>query len=197
MSSFCQLSCGYQAWTLSSTPIFSSIQWNYKARLTRQTFFLRGSIGVSLEVTADMLPYSWGSIPKLCTKKGHLRSSTVLLKIFCGKCRFEAGGHGASAATVLTLIPEIVDVVTAECHRLEIAPTIPVVAAGGFADGRQVSIWPRGNYSNAVICLFGNFATCGLSIRTMLRDLPMNGRPDLESVIQFLTSSWIECNLAF
>ncbi|MEJ8814812.1 nitronate monooxygenase [Variovorax ureilyticus] len=41
----------------------------------------------------------------------------------------EAGGHGASRAT-LTLVPELVDA---------IGPDVPVVAAGGIADGRGLA----------------------------------------------------------
>ncbi len=51
----------------------------------------------------------------------------------------EAGGHGASPASLLTLIPELVDHVERVCLKLGICPAVPVVAAGGITDARQVS----------------------------------------------------------
>lgn len=50
----------------------------------------------------------------------------------------EAGGHGASGASLVTFIPELVDHVQALCEELSIQPAVPVVAAGGIVDGRQV-----------------------------------------------------------
>ena len=51
----------------------------------------------------------------------------------------EAGGHGANGASLVTLIPELVDHVQSLCQKLNIQPAVPVVAAGGIADARQVS----------------------------------------------------------
>ena len=51
----------------------------------------------------------------------------------------EAGGHGASPASLLTLIPELVDHVERVCLKLGIRPAVPVAAAGGITDARQVS----------------------------------------------------------
>jgi nitronate monooxygenase len=45
----------------------------------------------------------------------------------------EAGGHGMSARTTFTLVPDIVDLVA------ESAPTTLVLAAGGVADGRGLA----------------------------------------------------------
>ncbi|MGO9155661.1 NAD(P)H-dependent flavin oxidoreductase [Mycobacterium sp.] len=45
----------------------------------------------------------------------------------------EAGGHGMSARTTFTLVPDIVDLVA------ESSPTTLVVAAGGVADGRGLA----------------------------------------------------------
>ena len=50
----------------------------------------------------------------------------------------EAGGHGANGASLITLIPELVDHVEALCQKLHISPVPPVVAAGGIVDARQV-----------------------------------------------------------
>ena len=50
----------------------------------------------------------------------------------------EAGGHGANGASLITLIPELVDHVSALCQKLQIQPAVPVVAAGGIVDARQV-----------------------------------------------------------
>lgn len=45
----------------------------------------------------------------------------------------EAGGHGHGPRSTLTLVPEIVDLVTAR------GTDIPVIAAGGIADGRGLA----------------------------------------------------------
>ena len=45
----------------------------------------------------------------------------------------EAGGHGMSARTTFTLVPDVVDLVT------EHSPNTLVVAAGGVADGRGLA----------------------------------------------------------
>ena len=52
----------------------------------------------------------------------------------------EAGGHGASPASLVSLIPELVDHVQALCQQLGIQPVVPVAAAGGIVDGRQVCL---------------------------------------------------------
>jgi nitronate monooxygenase len=51
----------------------------------------------------------------------------------------ESGGHGARGgnATTLCLLPEVVDAVAAACARHG-RPPVPVLAAGGICDGRQV-----------------------------------------------------------
>lgn len=51
----------------------------------------------------------------------------------------KAGGHGASPASLLTLIPDLVDHVERVCLKLGIHPAVPVAAAGGITDARQVS----------------------------------------------------------
>ncbi len=53
----------------------------------------------------------------------------------------ESGGHGASPASLLSFIPELVDHVETLCQKLSIQPTVPVVAAGGITDARQVDIY--------------------------------------------------------
>ena len=50
----------------------------------------------------------------------------------------EAGGHGAGGASVITLLPELVDHVNALCQKLNIQRAVPVVAEGGIVDARQV-----------------------------------------------------------
>lgn len=50
----------------------------------------------------------------------------------------EAGGHGANGASLITLVPELIDHVQALCQKLHIQPAVPVVAAGGIVDARQV-----------------------------------------------------------
>ena len=50
----------------------------------------------------------------------------------------EAGGHGWRFATTLTFVPEAVDHVRMLCHQQGRAP-IPVLAAGGICDPRQVT----------------------------------------------------------
>ena len=50
----------------------------------------------------------------------------------------ESGGHGASPASLLSFIPELVDHVEHLCQKLDIQPTVPVAAAGGITDARQV-----------------------------------------------------------
>ena len=50
----------------------------------------------------------------------------------------ESGGHGASSASLLSLIPELVDHVEDLCQKLNIQPAVPVAAAGGISDARQV-----------------------------------------------------------
>ena len=52
----------------------------------------------------------------------------------------ESGGHGASPASLLSFIPELVDHVEKLCQKLSIQPTVPVVAAGGITDARQVEL---------------------------------------------------------
>ncbi|KAK9815610.1 hypothetical protein WJX72_006766 [[Myrmecia] bisecta] len=51
----------------------------------------------------------------------------------------ESGGHGASHAALFCLVPEAVDVVAEACAERGISPVIPVAAAGGIADGRQIA----------------------------------------------------------
>ncbi|KAA6423022.1 MAG: hypothetical protein FRX49_07010 [Trebouxia sp. A1-2] len=51
----------------------------------------------------------------------------------------EAGGHGASPASLLTLIPELMDHVERVCLKLGICPAVPVAAAGGITDARQMA----------------------------------------------------------
>lgn len=45
---------------------------------------------------------------------------------------YESGGHGASSATTLCFVPEVVDALRKEGYET------PVLATGGIADGRQV-----------------------------------------------------------
>ena len=52
----------------------------------------------------------------------------------------ESGGHGASSASLISFIPELVDYVDVLCHKLKIERPVPVVAAGGICDARQVSL---------------------------------------------------------
>ena len=49
----------------------------------------------------------------------------------------ESGGHGASAASTLTFVPEAVDLVQQLCKSMG-RPPVPVIAAGGISDARQV-----------------------------------------------------------
>ncbi len=42
----------------------------------------------------------------------------------------EAGGHGASAASLMTLLPELVDRVNAAAARAGLQRSVPVLAAG-------------------------------------------------------------------
>jgi NAD(P)H-dependent flavin oxidoreductase YrpB (nitropropane dioxygenase family) len=50
----------------------------------------------------------------------------------------EAVGHGGvTAATIFTMLPEMVDDVKAWCDRHD-ERQVPVVAAGGVVDARQV-----------------------------------------------------------
>ena len=42
----------------------------------------------------------------------------------------EAGGHGVSGASVLTLLPEVVDRVAAVSDRAGLEEPVPVLAAG-------------------------------------------------------------------
>ena len=50
----------------------------------------------------------------------------------------EAGGHGWRFASTLSFVPEAVDFVGTLCRQLGL-PHIPVLAAGGISDPRQVS----------------------------------------------------------
>ncbi|KAK9819613.1 hypothetical protein WJX72_000296 [[Myrmecia] bisecta] len=50
----------------------------------------------------------------------------------------ESGGHGASAASTFTFVPEAADVCRAVCEELGI-PRVPIVAAGRVTDGRQIA----------------------------------------------------------
>jgi NAD(P)H-dependent flavin oxidoreductase YrpB (nitropropane dioxygenase family) len=50
---------------------------------------------------------------------------------------YESGGHGASSATTFCMVPEAVDFVREQCEKAGL-PLVPVVAAGGVSDGRQV-----------------------------------------------------------
>ena len=50
----------------------------------------------------------------------------------------ESGGHGASQASLVSFIPELVDHVNEVCKKLDISPAVPVAAAGGITDARQV-----------------------------------------------------------
>ena len=54
----------------------------------------------------------------------------------------ESGGHGASPASLVSFIPELVDHVEHLCQELGIQPAVPVAAAGGITDARQVSGLP-------------------------------------------------------
>ena len=45
----------------------------------------------------------------------------------------ESGGHGCGPTSILCFVPEIIDAL-----RANGAGNIPVLAAGGIADGRQV-----------------------------------------------------------
>lgn len=62
----------------------------------------------------------------------------------------ESGGHGASPASLVSLIPELVDWVDALCQKHNIQQAVPVAAAGGICDARQV-------------CLLGFAHTCSCS----------------------------------
>ncbi|KAK9866153.1 hypothetical protein WJX84_010031 [Apatococcus fuscideae] len=50
----------------------------------------------------------------------------------------ESGGHGASPASTLSFVPEAVDHVQQLCKSLN-RPGVPVIAAGGISDARQVA----------------------------------------------------------
>ena len=52
----------------------------------------------------------------------------------------ESGGHGASPASLVSLIPELVDCVNALCQKHNIQQAVPVAAAGGICDARQVCL---------------------------------------------------------
>ena len=72
-----------------------------------------------------------------CTTQTDTRSITFCQTVVpLQSC--EAGGHGANGASLVTLIPELVDHVQSLCQKLDIQPVIPVVAAGGIVDARQV-----------------------------------------------------------
>ena len=51
----------------------------------------------------------------------------------------ESGGHGASPAGTFCFVPEVVDAMAAYAKERGAQP-IPVLAAGGVTDGRQVRI---------------------------------------------------------
>ncbi|KAL3142689.1 hypothetical protein ABBQ38_002991 [Trebouxia sp. C0009 RCD-2024] len=51
----------------------------------------------------------------------------------------ESGGHGASPASLVSLIPELVDCVNALCQKHNILQAVPVAAAGGICDARQMA----------------------------------------------------------
>ena len=52
----------------------------------------------------------------------------------------ESGGHGASPASLVSFIPELVDCVNALRQKLSIQQAVPVAAAGGICDARQVCL---------------------------------------------------------
>lgn len=62
----------------------------------------------------------------------------LMLLVMLQSC--EAGGHGASGASLVTLIPELCDHVKALRQKLSIQREVPVVAAGGIVDARQVML---------------------------------------------------------
>lgn len=79
--------------------------------------------------------------------------SSYSVNLFCAKRRtnlkapvsfsaqsYESGGHGASHATTFCLVPEAVDFVRERCEKAG-RPPVPVVAAGGVTDSRQVSVF--------------------------------------------------------
>ncbi len=49
----------------------------------------------------------------------------------------ESGGHGASAASTLSFVPEAVDLAQ-QLSKSSGRPPVPVIAAGGISDARQV-----------------------------------------------------------
>ncbi|GAQ89055.1 nitronate monooxygenase [Klebsormidium nitens] len=51
---------------------------------------------------------------------------------------YESGGHGASHATTFCFVPEAVDFVREQCEKAG-RPPVPVVAAGGVTDSRQIA----------------------------------------------------------
>lgn len=71
-----------------------------------------------------------------CTTRTDMRTQPVQTVVLLQSC--EAGGHGANGASLVTLIPELVDHVQSLCQKLDIQPVTPVVAAGGIVDARQV-----------------------------------------------------------
>ena len=72
--------------------------------------------------------------PSSSKKANKLRTFSVWLQ------SRESGGHGASPASLVSFIPELVDCVNALCQKLNIQQEVPVAAAGGICDARQVCL---------------------------------------------------------
>ena len=99
---------------------------------------LRSLLGC-LEGVVEHVPCCWAGIKVMCQVTTMQQITDVVAEgadaiVVQGN---ESGGHGASPASTLSFVPEAVDHVQQLCKSLN-RPGVPVIAAGGISDARQV-----------------------------------------------------------
>ncbi|HTY34072.1 nitronate monooxygenase [Mycobacterium sp.] len=121
-----RVGCGFITWSLSRTPELLD------AALARQPATIMLSFG-ELQPFAGRIRAAGVPLTAQVQNLDHARQALDAGAEIIVAQGGEAGGHGMTARSTFTLVPDVVDLVA------ELAPRTIVVAAGGIADGRGLA----------------------------------------------------------
>lgn len=134
-----RVGCGFITWALAERPALLDVALSYRPAAVMLSFGDPAPFAAAVKSSGARL---------ICQVQDVGQADRALA---CGADvlvaqGIEAGGHGYGYRTTITLVPEIVDLVAARGF------TVPVLAAGGIADGRGLA---------ATLMLGGAGVLCG------------------------------------
>ena len=121
-----RVGCGFITWSLARQPHLLDLALRRRPVAVMLSFGDPGEFAEAIKATGALL------ICQIQDRDQAERAMTVGADVLVAQGS-EAGGHGYGPRSTLTLVPEIVDLVATR------AAGIPVVAAGGIADGRGLA----------------------------------------------------------